>query len=61
MTAQKIDRDTVRRLLADEVAQLVEVLGRQEYEQAHLPDAIHVWLPKLDERAPREADRDRPV
>ena len=57
----KIDRDTLRRLVAEEDAQVVEVLGRSEYEQAHLPNALHIWLPTLDERAPRELDRGRPV
>jgi rhodanese-related sulfurtransferase len=57
----KVDRETVQRLVAAEDAQLVEVLGRSGYEQAHLPGAVHIWLPTLDERAPRELDRDRPV
>jgi len=57
----KIDRDTLRRLVAEEDAQVVEVLGRSEYEQAHLPNALHIWLPTLDERAPCELDRGRPI
>ncbi len=56
-----MDRETLQRLVAEEDAQVVEVLGRREYEQAHLPDAVHIWLPKLDERASGELDRDRPV
>lgn len=59
--ANQVDRGNVRRLVDEERAQLVEVLGRSEYEQAHLPGALHIWLPKLDERAPRELDRERPV
>jgi len=35
---EKIDGERVRQLLADERAQLVEVLGRDAYEQAHLPE-----------------------
>jgi rhodanese-related sulfurtransferase len=59
--AEKIGDETLQRLVAEEGAQVVEVLGRSEYEQAHLPGALHIWLPRLDERAPRELDRDRPV
>jgi rhodanese-related sulfurtransferase len=58
---EKIDRERVRQLGADEQAQLVEVLGRDDYEQAHLPGARHIWVPTLDERAPHELDPDRPV
>lgn len=59
--AAKIDRDEVQRLVTEEGAQVVEVLGEHEYEQAHLPGAAHIWLPMLDERAPSELDRQRPV
>ena len=61
MADTAIDRETVRRLVRDEHAQLLDVLGRSEYEQAHLPGAIHIWLPRLEGRAPTELDRDRPV
>ncbi len=56
-----IDRDTVQRLLAEEAAQLVEVLPAKEYGEEHLRGAINIRLKELDERAPRELDRDRPV
>ena len=56
-----IERDEVRRLLADEVAQLVEVLPAKEYSEEHIAGAVNIPLKELDERAPRELDRERPV
>jgi len=56
-----IERDEVRRLLADEVAQLVEVLPAKEYGEEHIAGAVNIPLKELDERAPRELDRERPV
>ncbi len=49
-----IDRDTVQRLLAEEAAQLVEVLPAKEFSEEHLTGAINIPLKELDERAPRE-------
>jgi len=56
-----IDRDEVQRLLAEEDAQLVEVLPAKEYAEEHLAGAVNIPLKQLDERAPRELDRNRPV
>jgi rhodanese-related sulfurtransferase len=56
-----IDRDDVRRLLAEEAAQLVEVLPADEYVDEHLPGAINVPLKELDEQTARQLDRGRPV
>ena len=56
-----IDRDEVRRLIADKNAQLVEVLPATDYANEHITDAINIPLKELDERAPRELDRERPV
>jgi len=56
-----IDREEVRRQLAEEAAQLVEVLPAREYGEEHITGAINIPLKELDERAPRELDRDRPV
>ncbi len=40
------------RQLVDRGAQLVEVLPREEYEELHLPGALHLPLKELDaERA----------
>ncbi len=56
-----IDRDEVRRLIADETAQLVEVLPAKEFGEEHIAGAINIPLKELDERAPREPERERPV
>ncbi|MGH2377055.1 MAG: rhodanese-like domain-containing protein [Candidatus Limnocylindria bacterium] len=56
-----IDRDEVRRL-AEQGAQIVDVLPRQEYEDAHLPGSISLPLKELtDENVERLLRRDRPV
>jgi rhodanese-related sulfurtransferase len=55
-----IGRDEVKRLVA-EGAQLVEVLPAPDYEEEHIAGAINLPLKELDERAPRELDRNRPV
>jgi rhodanese-related sulfurtransferase len=56
-----IDRDEVRRLISEENAQLVEVLPASDYEKEHISGAINISLKELDERAPRELERERPV
>jgi rhodanese-related sulfurtransferase len=56
-----IDRSEVQRLLADEGAQLVEVLPEKEFGEEHIAGAVNIPLKELDERAPRELERDRPV
>jgi rhodanese-related sulfurtransferase len=58
---RSIDRDEVRRLIADEDAQLIEVLPAQDFEEEHIVGAINIPIKELDERAPREIDRERPV
>ena len=58
---RSIDRDEVRRLIADEDAQLVEVLPAEDFEEEHIVGAINIPLKELDERAPHELNRDRPV
>ena len=55
-----IDRHEVRRLL-DDGAQLVEVLGRKQYEEEHLPRAVNIFLKDLARKAPEQLDRSRPV
>jgi rhodanese-related sulfurtransferase len=54
-----IDRDELRRL-ADQGAQLVEVLPAEEYEWAHLPGAVDLPLKELDDGT-GQLDRSRPV
>ena len=56
-----IERDEVARLIAVEDAQLVEVLPEVDFAQEHITGAINIPLKELDERAPRELDRGRPV
>jgi len=55
-----IDRATVQKM-ANEGSQLVEVLPAKEYEEEHIAGAVNIPLKELDQRAPRELDRDRPV
>src|SRR5689334_4183470 len=54
------DRATVERLVA-QGAQLVEVLPRDEYDEEHLPGAVHVPLKQMNEDAVMVLDRERPV
>ena len=56
-----INRDELRRLLADEQAQIVEVLPPDEYDDEHLPGAINIPLKTLDRETTSQLDRDRPV
>ena len=58
---RSIDRNEVQRLIAEENAQLVEVLPATDYAKEHITGAINIPLKELDERAPRELDRERPV
>ena len=56
-----VDLDGLRELV-DRGAQLVEVLPREEYEELHLPGALHLPLKELDaERAGALLDRARAV
>jgi rhodanese-related sulfurtransferase len=56
----EIRRDEVRKLV-DRGAQLVEVLPSPEYEEDHLPGAIHLPLRQIEARAAEVLDRNRPV
>ena len=47
--------------LVDEDAQLAEVLPVAEYEEEHLPGAVHLPLKQLTEETCRVLDRNRPV
>jgi rhodanese-related sulfurtransferase len=57
---EEIGRREVQ-LLLDEGAQLVEVLPREEHEEEHLPEAVSIPLPRIDDDAPKLLDRSRPV
>ncbi|MGH3090782.1 MAG: rhodanese-like domain-containing protein [Gaiellaceae bacterium] len=50
----------MRRLVAEESAQLVEVPAA-EYEDEHLARAISIPLKEVDAKAPGLLDRERPV
>ena len=57
-----VDRQELRRLVAEEGAQLVEVLPADEYVDEHLPGALHLPLKELDATAAAQAlDSSRPV
>lgn len=56
-----IERDEVRRLVAEEGGQLVEVLPNREYEDEHLQGAINLPLKQLNKQTAALLDRDRPV
>jgi rhodanese-related sulfurtransferase len=58
---RSIGRQEVQRLLAEEQAQLVEVLPAPEYEDEHLPGAINIPLKELDRQTTSRLDRGRPV
>ena len=56
----EIDRDGVRPL-ADQGAQLVEVLPASEYAEDHLPGAVNLSLRRLEQQATKVLDRQRAV
>lgn len=55
-----IERDEVRRLL-EGGAQIVEVLGADEYASEHLPGAINLPLRKIDAEALNILEPGNPV
>jgi hypothetical protein len=57
---QDVDRGELQRLVA-QGAQLVEVLPLEEYEDEHLPGAIHLPLRKIETDADAILDRKRPI
>ncbi len=60
MPSQIFSATEVKRLL-EEGAQLVDVLGQDEFEHDHMPGAINIPLKQLDERTAGRLDRTRPV
>ena len=56
-----IFRDEVQRLMAEENAQLVEVLPAAEFLDEHIAGAINIPLRDLDRERAGDLDRDRPV
>lgn len=55
-----LDSEELARLLATEPVLLLDVRGQSEYQQAHLPGALHIPLGYLARRLD-EIPRDRPV
>lgn len=55
------DRARVLDLMENQRAQLVEVLPQDEYEEEHLPKAIHLPLKSLDPTTAAVLDQARPV
>lgn len=53
-------RDEVQALI-DGGAQIVEVLGAEEFEEDHLPGAINLPLPKIETDARARLDPGKPV
>ncbi|HXO59312.1 MAG TPA: rhodanese-like domain-containing protein [Candidatus Acidoferrum sp.] len=60
MAAQIFSVSEVKQWL-DRGAQLVDVLGADEFEHDHLPGAINIPLKQLDASTAARLDRDRPV
>jgi rhodanese-related sulfurtransferase len=60
MAVQIFSVSEVKQLL-DRGAQLVDVLGADEFEHDHLPGAINIPLKQLDASTAARLDRDRPV
>lgn len=58
---QEVHERSEVRTLIDGGAQVVEVLGPEEFEQDHLPGAINVPLRRLESEARRALDPSRPV
>jgi rhodanese-related sulfurtransferase len=58
--AREIDREQVRRLMA-QGAQVVDVLPAREYGEDHLPGAINLPLRQIEAEASRVLDPSRPV
>jgi rhodanese-related sulfurtransferase len=60
MPTQVFSVAEVKQLL-ERGAQLVDVLGDDEFEHDHLPGAINIPLKKLDATTAARLDRNRPV
>ena len=56
-----IGRHEMQRLLAEQQAQLVEVLPAAEYEDEHPPGAINIPLKLLTAQTTRSLDKQRAV
>ncbi len=57
---REVDRHQVQRL-HDQGAQLVDVMGRKEFEGSHILGAVHIPLRTLAANAPSQLDTNRAV
>jgi rhodanese-related sulfurtransferase len=57
---QELERHRLQDLIANG-AQVVEVLGREEFEEDHLPGAINIPLRKIEVEAATKLDKNAPV
>ncbi len=57
---QRIGVDQVQKM-KDHGAQIVEVLGRKEYANEHIPDAINIPLLQMNQSSVAGLDKNRPV
>jgi rhodanese-related sulfurtransferase len=60
MPRQVFSIDELKQLI-DRGVQLVDVLGRDDFEHSHLPGAINIPLKELTESSAAVLDRSRPV
>ena len=60
MPSQIFSVSEVKKLL-DQGAQLVDVLGEDEFQHDHIPGAINIPLKQLDAKSVTRLDHDRPV
>jgi rhodanese-related sulfurtransferase len=56
-----VELEEVQRLVAEERAQLLDVMSRESYADSHLPGAVNISLKELDAESAAELDRGRPV
>ncbi len=56
-----IAREEVQRLMREEVAQLVEVLPNQEYQDEHIEGSINLPLKRLNRETAGHLDKARPI
>ena len=56
----EIGREAAQQLVA-EGAQLVEVLPKEEFDEQHLPGAMHIPLRKIDSEVRASLAPERPV
>jgi rhodanese-related sulfurtransferase len=57
---QTIDREQVQQMIR-QGAQLVEVLERSQYRQAHLPNAVHIPLQVFNEETVAKLEKRKPL